>query len=146
MPASVPDAPATFSMTTVCPSVLRICSARMRASTSVGPPAANGTMSVICRDGKVSPCDEIGHAAATVPIAAFTKSRRLMRHSPWSFLFSRAIAHRRAFFLLQRGARTASNFELQLVRRPKSAPVPAVDADRHVDLAHHDGFAFAHVA
>jgi len=24
--------------------------------------------------------------------------------------------------------------------------VPAVDADRHVDFAHHDGFAVAHVA
>src|SRR6202040_1180235 len=32
------------------------------------------------------------------------------------------------------------------VGRAKSAPVPAIDADRHVDLAHHDGLAVAHVA
>ena len=29
---------------------------------------------------------------------------------------------------------------------PEAAPVPALDADRHVDLAHHDGLAVAHVA
>src|SRR6266568_5372742 len=78
----------------------------MRASTSVGPPAANGTISVIGREGKVSACDEIGHAAATVPIAAFTKSRRLMRYSPGVSLFLRAIAHRGAFLSLRSGGET----------------------------------------
>src|ERR1700704_3507282 len=34
----------------------------------------------------------------------------------------------------------------KLVRGAEAAPVPAIDADRHVDLAHHDGFAVAHVA
>jgi hypothetical protein len=58
-----------------------MCSARIRASTSVGPPAANGTISVIGRDGKLSACDEIGHAAAAA-IAAVMKSRLLMKHSP----------------------------------------------------------------
>src|SRR6185369_12793890 len=85
MPATLPEAPVTFSITTVCPSVFRIFSARMRASTSVGPPAANGTISVIGRDGKLSARDEIGHAAAIVPTAAVMKSRRLMRCSPWGF-------------------------------------------------------------
>src|SRR5882672_1933771 len=36
--------------------------------------------------------------------------------------------------------------QLQLIRRPESAPVPALHPDRHVDLAHHDGLAVAHVA
>src|SRR5260370_38767225 len=36
--------------------------------------------------------------------------------------------------------------KLEFVRRAESAPVPAIDADRHVDLAHHDGLAVAHVA
>src|SRR3982751_5778853 len=40
----------------------------------------------------------------------------------------------------------SSGYRSELVRRPKSAPVAAVDADRHVDLAHHDGLAVAHVA
>jgi hypothetical protein len=52
----------------------------------VGPPAENGTISVIGRDGKLSARDEIGHVAATVPIAALIKSRRRMKHSPVSFL------------------------------------------------------------
>src|ERR1700759_507115 len=34
----------------------------------------------------------------------------------------------------------------KLVRGTESTPVPAIDADRHVDLAHHDGIAVAHVA
>ena len=51
MPASVPDAPVTFSITIVCPSVDCMWAPRMRAITSVGPPAANGTISVIGRAG-----------------------------------------------------------------------------------------------
>jgi hypothetical protein len=42
-----------LSTITVWPSVRLIRSARMRASVSVGPPAVNGTTSVICFDGKV---------------------------------------------------------------------------------------------
>src|SRR4051794_41840381 len=34
----------------------------------------------------------------------------------------------------------------QFVGRTKSAPMPALDADRDVDLAHHDGLAVSHVA
>src|ERR1700720_456661 len=34
----------------------------------------------------------------------------------------------------------------KLVRGTESAPVPALDADRHVDLTHHDGLAVAHIA
>src|ERR1700741_156134 len=34
----------------------------------------------------------------------------------------------------------------KLVCGTESTPVPAVDADRHVDLTHHDGIAVAHVA
>ena len=47
----VPPAPVTFSTTTVWPSAARIRSLRARASASVGPPAANGTMMVIGFDG-----------------------------------------------------------------------------------------------
>jgi hypothetical protein len=47
----VPPAPTTFSTMSCCPSVRDMCSPRMRAMTSVVPPAANGTMTVIGRDG-----------------------------------------------------------------------------------------------
>ena len=46
-------APVIFSMTTDWPSDVRMRSPRMRASVSVGPPAGNGTIIVIGRDGKV---------------------------------------------------------------------------------------------
>ena len=56
----VPAAPVTFSITTVWPSVARIRSPSVRASTSVGPPAANGTTMVIGFDGNVCACaDEV---------------------------------------------------------------------------------------
>jgi hypothetical protein len=45
-------APGLFSITTETPSVSRICSARTRVATSVGPPAAYGTTIVIGREGK----------------------------------------------------------------------------------------------
>src|SRR5258708_35951224 len=47
----VPPAPSLFSITTVWPSVFVIATPSVRATTSVGPPAANGTMSVTGRDG-----------------------------------------------------------------------------------------------
>jgi hypothetical protein len=47
----VPPAPPTFSITMVWPSTLPICSATMRATTSLGPPAGNGTTTVIGRAG-----------------------------------------------------------------------------------------------
>src|SRR5512147_1567595 len=47
----VPPAPVTFSITICCPSVRDMCSATMRAMTSVGPPAAKGTIMVIGRSG-----------------------------------------------------------------------------------------------
>ncbi len=45
------EAPATFSTTTVVRSSAAIRSDRIRASVSVGPPAANGTMRVMGRRG-----------------------------------------------------------------------------------------------
>jgi hypothetical protein len=47
----VPPAPATFSTMTGWPSVLDMFSPTMRAITSVGPPAANGTIMVMGRVG-----------------------------------------------------------------------------------------------
>src|ERR1700730_17274018 len=47
----LPAAPVTSSTMTFCPSVRPICSAIRRPTTSVGPPAANGTTMVIGRDG-----------------------------------------------------------------------------------------------
>jgi len=47
----VPPAPTTFSTISCCPSVRDMCSLRMRAITSVVPPAENGTMIVMGRDG-----------------------------------------------------------------------------------------------
>jgi len=45
--ATVAPAPRLFSTTTAWPSALPIGTASARATTSVGPPAANGTTSVI---------------------------------------------------------------------------------------------------
>jgi hypothetical protein len=47
----VPPAPATFSMMICWPSVRDMCSPTMRAVTSVGPPAAKGTIIVMGRSG-----------------------------------------------------------------------------------------------
>src|SRR5262249_2655919 len=48
---TVPAAPVTFSTMTGCPREIRICSARIRARVSSGPPAASGTTIVTGRDG-----------------------------------------------------------------------------------------------
>ena len=58
----VPPAPPMFSMTTCWPSVRDMCSATIRAVTSVVPPAVNGTIKVIGRVGKF--------CAAAIPTAA----------------------------------------------------------------------------
>src|SRR5258708_2202091 len=50
-PAMVPPAPVTFSTTTVWPNARPMRSAMMRAMVSVGPPAANGTVTVTGREG-----------------------------------------------------------------------------------------------
>src|SRR5262245_1916171 len=47
----LPDAPAGFSTTTGRPSVTAIRSASTRPIVSVGPPAGNGTIMVMARDG-----------------------------------------------------------------------------------------------
>src|SRR5262249_49798981 len=47
----VPPAPPTFSMTMDCPRVFPTCSVTARATTSLGPPAGNGTTTLMDRDG-----------------------------------------------------------------------------------------------
>src|SRR5215831_10351968 len=54
MVPSAPAAPPMFSTMTACPSSFLIASAVRRAMMSVLPPGANGTMSLIGRDGYVS--------------------------------------------------------------------------------------------
>ncbi|MGY3657272.1 hypothetical protein ACVJ19_003935 [Bradyrhizobium sp. USDA 376] len=49
--AVVPPAPTTFSMMMLWPSVCAMCPVTMREITSVGPPAANGTIIVMLRVG-----------------------------------------------------------------------------------------------
>jgi hypothetical protein len=49
----LPEAPATFSMMTDCPSEARMPSAMIRPIVSVGPPAGNGTTIVTGRPGYV---------------------------------------------------------------------------------------------
>src|SRR5215207_5568398 len=49
-----PPAPALFSTTNCCPSLFVKCSEKMRAITSVLPPAANGTMTTTGFDGHLS--------------------------------------------------------------------------------------------
>jgi hypothetical protein len=48
---SVPPAPPTFSTTICWPRSFDIASATRRVTVSVGPPAANGTTTVIGRSG-----------------------------------------------------------------------------------------------
>ncbi len=66
----VPPAPPTFSTRMVWPSVRPIDSPMRRATVSVGPPAAAGTMIVIGLVGKVpcavAECDARMDAAATI--------------------------------------------------------------------------------
>jgi hypothetical protein len=47
----LPAPPGTFSTTIGCPSATRIRSDKARAMVSRAPPAGNGTISVIGRDG-----------------------------------------------------------------------------------------------
>src|SRR6185369_4674330 len=59
-----PPAPVTFSTSTASFSVTFMCSARIRDMASEGPPAENGTMMVMGRDGKF--CAAAGNANARV--------------------------------------------------------------------------------
>ena len=70
LPAIVPPAPAVFSITTGWPSERAMRSPRMRAIVSVGPPAANGTTTVMGREG-------YAWAAAKVDIAASNAAPRI---------------------------------------------------------------------
>src|SRR3954470_23900516 len=66
----LPPAPVTFSMTIGWPRMALSRSPRKRASTSVAPPAANGTITVIGLDGEVcAESDPTPHRTA-MPIAA----------------------------------------------------------------------------
>jgi hypothetical protein len=67
-PAMLPDAPATFSTTMVACNSAAIRSDRIRASVSVGPPAANGTTRVMGREGNGWACPGAVHAK--LPISA----------------------------------------------------------------------------
>src|SRR3954449_809950 len=51
----VPPAPSLFSMTTACPRVRVMAAPSVRATTSVAPPAAKGTIRVTVRDGYACP-------------------------------------------------------------------------------------------
>ncbi|MNL38682.1 hypothetical protein D3C87_1609130 [compost metagenome] len=50
----LPDAPARFSMITLCPNARPQASEIRRAAISTLPPGAKGTISVIARSGKAS--------------------------------------------------------------------------------------------
>src|SRR6516225_11684398 len=64
----VPPAPVTFSMTMDCPSTFDICSVTTRATTSLGPPAGNGTTTLMDRESHDS--DRNGAAAFIGQIGA----------------------------------------------------------------------------
>ena len=81
MPILAPP-PARLSITIVWPSRGPIASATMRAMMSLGPPAANGTITRMGRFGYACPNDRPGAmigAAAANPAAAPRKRRRLTR-------------------------------------------------------------------
>src|SRR5678815_4746434 len=71
----VPPAPVTFSTRIVWPSDCFIGSAKIRARVSVGPPAANGTMSVIGLAGKL--CAAIELASDSNPQASALLRNRI---------------------------------------------------------------------
>ncbi len=73
-------APVTFSMMTAWPSVSFMRSPRMRASVSVGPPAGNGTIMVIGREGKVSAPAALKHPSVAASAAAPTASPVTVRN------------------------------------------------------------------
>src|SRR5262249_26691978 len=81
----VPPAPALFSITNCWPSRRDIRSANMRASTSVLPPAANGTTTVTALDGQASCAQAFcahtvcAQAAAQLDANAPTSSATAMR-------------------------------------------------------------------
>ena len=78
--ASVPTMPpelARFSTTTGWPSDFAMESARWRATTSVGPPAENGTMSVTGRCG-----NSWANAAAQAATVRMSAEMRFMSLSP----------------------------------------------------------------
>src|ERR1700738_5055159 len=62
----VPPAPPTFSTMMVWPNVRDMWSPRRRVTTSVGPPAANGTMTVIGLSGNGAGGGQ-GHARMAPP-------------------------------------------------------------------------------
>src|SRR5258708_1228828 len=73
----LPEPPVTFSTITAWPSAARSGSARMRATRSVGPPAAYGTTMVIGRDGKA--CARARPEAAGVAAAPAASCRKCLR-------------------------------------------------------------------
>ena len=61
----LPPAPPMFSTTNVVPSVRPMCSPTRRVTTSVGPPAANGTMTVIGLLGYCASAGVVSEASAS---------------------------------------------------------------------------------
>src|SRR3954462_9306332 len=78
----LPPAPPTFSTTTDCPSVVRMRSAMMRATTSVEPPGGKGEMIVTGRDGYGCAC-----TGATAPAKASAKRTTFMIPPAPSLIF-----------------------------------------------------------
>src|SRR5438552_11089197 len=66
----MPPAPATLSTITCCPSNCDMRGEMMRATTSIGPPAANGTTMVTGRPGQS--CAAAGDAAAAASATAIS--------------------------------------------------------------------------
>ena len=83
----VPPAPPAFSTSTCCFSVPVIDCAMSRATVSVGPPAANGTMTVIGLVGKSWAAATAASAASASPAPNFVVLRNmvkfLLKGPPW---------------------------------------------------------------
>src|SRR5262245_17383609 len=72
----LPSAPLTFSMMMGCLSEAFMRSARSRPTTSVGPPAANGTIMVMGRDGYVCAVATLENVGATAAAPANCRNFR----------------------------------------------------------------------
>src|SRR5882672_4498172 len=116
----VPPAPSLFSITTVWPRVLDIDAPSVRATVSVGPPAADGTTIVSGRVGY--PCPS---AAGAQPASAITHAVTIAAKLLFILIASLLRWERSCVFL-----RPASHPNLPARARRRSAAPPAPAAAR----------------
>src|SRR5882724_6393068 len=77
----MPPAPPTFSITICWPRISLMRGVTIRVNTSAGPPAANGTITVIGRDGYV--CADASSVVAKIALKPTAKALIRIGGPPW---------------------------------------------------------------